>query len=1048
MMRQSYNKMQSLRNGMKGFVLSLLLFCSTTLLAQSGIEITGVISDDMGGLPGATVKIKGTTNGVLTDVNGEYKLTVPSAESILQISYLGFVTQEVVVNDQKTISVTLREEATQLNEVVVVGYGTMKKRDVTGAITSISSKDIENRLATNVFEAMQGQTAGVQIVSGSGQPGEGSSIRIRGTSSFSDGAVNPLYIVDGAPMDNIDAINPSDIESLEVLKDAASAAIYGSRSANGVIIITTKQGSKNKPIIDIKYDHSWGTLAHKLPQANTRERRLYDTKRRDFFLKYRPGNADESIEMLNDSLNVFFNVDNDYQKLGFKTAQKDQLDLSIGGGSDNLKYFINTGYFSEKGIIDRTGYDRLTARVNSDYKASDLLSMGTRVSIAYSKRKGIDEGSFLNSMLTRRPYFSLYYPDGDMVGIFNGQKSPIAQTRYTRNNKEDYTLNFFQFVQLNLTKNLKYRTNLSLSYAATKFKKMTPSILYDENQSNNRGESLNYMNWNWMNEHYLTYNNKFNKVHNVSAMLGVSAQKWSREDEILVGTNSPTDIIYMMNAFAADLDLTKTGTWKYGHSLASIFARMTYDYKGKYLMTANFRRDGSSRFPSKNRWGNFPSISAGWRFSDEKFMTSTKSYLDDAKLRVSYGVTGNEQIGNYDYLMTYSLSTIYDGVGGVGPSRLNVNDLSWEETSQVNTGLDLSFFKSRLVITADYYDKYTKDLLARYQVPKEWGYDFVMKNIGEVRNRGFEFAISGDIIRSKDFTWNMAFNISKNTTKIEKLAGGVPYIQSGLWRMEEGGKIGDFYGYKALNVFQYSESNAFTDDWKQLTPVFENGTFQNQYLLNGEVYTGTVNQKKMPDGRPFRGGDINWEEAGEPDGVINSDDRKVLGNAQPDFTGGLNTNFTYKNWGLFVSFYYSIGGDLYNFARQDRNSFRFTGTTPEPEVIYNLWTKEGDAALYPRPFNDEFDNARLGQGHSFYVEDGSFLKLRNVRLSYDVPQQLLNVLKMKRLGLYAYINNALTWTKYKGYDPEFSNNSALEMGRDNNRYPRKREFGVGFTMNF
>ena len=1035
------------RKSIKQKLLILFSLFSLSLSAQE-INVSGVVSEISGEpMTGVTVKVKGTTIGVLTDIDGKYQIKAPSSQSVLEFSFMGFAPKEEKVGNRATINVTLNEMAKTLDEVVVVGYGTMKKRDVTGAISSISSKDIENRLATNVFQALQGQTAGVNIISGSGQPGESSSIRIRGTSSFSDGAVDPLYIVDGAPLDNIDAINPADIESIEVLKDAASAAIYGSRSANGVIIITTKQGDKDKPVIDIKYDHSWGSLSHKLAQANTPERRLYDQKRREFFLQYRPSNADESIQMIDDSLNVFFNVDNDYQKIAFQTSQKDQIDLSIGGGSNNLKYFINTGYYKEKGIVNNTGFDRITTRINADYKASNVVSMGSRISLSYSKKKGIDEGGFLNSMLTRRPYFSLYFPDGSMVGIFNGQKSPIALTQYTTDFTEYYRANFFQYVQVNITKDLKFRTNLNAGYYSTKRKYLLPSILYDENQSNNAGASYNYLNWNWMSENFLTYAKKFDKVHNFSAMLGVSAQQWSQENETLYGTNSPSDILYTMNGFVSNLDLTRTGTWKYGHSLASLFGRVTYDYEGKYLFNANFRRDGSSRFAKDNKWGNFPSVSVGWRFSDEKFMESTKYYLDDAKIRASYGVTGNEQIGNYEYLMSYKTDMIYDGVGGVTPSRLSVDDLAWEQTSQINLGLDLTFFNSRLIFTADYYNKYTKDLLAQYQVPKEWGYNYTMKNIGEVRNRGFEFSVSGDIFKSRDFNWNMSFNISKNVTKIEKLAEGVPYLHNSLWWMEEGGKIGDFYGYKAIDVFQYSESNAFTDDWKQLTPVFENGSFQG-YLLDGQKYTGTVNQKTLPDGRPFRGGDINWEENGTPDGIIDEKDRKILGNAQPKFTGGLSTTLNYKNWGLFVSFYYSLGGDLYNYARQDRNAFRYTGTTPEPEVIHNMWVKEGDAALYPRPYNDEYDNAKLGQGHSFYVEDGSFIKLRNVRLSYTFDKSITSKLRMKSLSLYGYVNNALTWTNYKGYDPEFSSYSALELGRDNNRYPRKREYGIGFNMNF
>lgn len=1027
---------------------SLMFLINTKSFAQTKLE--GVVKDASGvTLPGVAIKIKGTTIGTVTDVSGNFSLNISNGNQILQVSYIGFLSQEITVGNNRKLNITLQEDSKQLQEIVVVGYGTMKKRDVTGAITSVSSEEIEKRMPSNVFQALQGSVPGVQIISGSGQPGESSSIQIRGTSTFSSEGANPLYIVDGAPLDNIDAINPRDIESIEILKDAASAAIYGSRSANGVIIISTKQGKLGKPNIDVKYDHSWGNLAHTMPQANSRERKMYDLKRREFFLENRPANANESLQILNDSLNVFFNVDNDYQKLAFQTGKKDQIDLSLGGGSGNLKYFVNTGYYKETGIIPNTGFDRFTTRINSDYRPNKNLNLGTRVSLSYSKKKGIDEGGFLNSILTRRPYFSLYHPDESIVGIFNGQKSPIALPKFTTDFTDFYKMNFFQFLELNLVKNLKFRTNLNAGYNSNKRTTFIPSIIFDEWQKNNQGSSNNYLNWNLMSENYLTYSNVFNKKHNFSAMAGVSAQKWGFEQESLSGINSSTDVIYTMNAFAANLDLSKTGTWASAHSLASAFTRVTYDYMGKYLFNAVYRMDGSSRFAKNNKWGGFPSASAGWRFTDEDFMKETRSFFDEGKIRVSYGITGNEQIGNYEHLLSYSTSTIYDGMGGVTPARLGIDNLAWEQTSQFNTGLDLSLFKKRVSITADYYNKYTKDLLAVFQVPKEWGYSSVMRNIGEVQNEGIEFAISSDLIKTKNFTWNAAFNIAKNNNSIKKLSEGKPYLQGGLWWMEEGGKIGDFYGYKAINIFPYNESNAFTNDGQQLTPVFSNNIFTNQYQLNGENYNGTVNQKKLPDGRPFRGGDINWEESGSAkDWIIDDKDRMVLGNAQPDFTGGFNSQFSYKNLSLFIAVYFSVGGDIYNYANQDRNAFRFTGNTPAPEVIDNIWIKQGDIALYPRPFNDDFDNAKLGQGNSMYLEDGSYMRLRNIRLSYTLPEKFSKSIKSKNVGLYAYVNNALTFTNYSGYDPEFTSYSVLELGRDTNRYPRKREVGFGINVNF
>ena len=902
-------------------------------------------------------------------------------------------------------------------------------------------------MATNVFEALQGQTAGIQIISGSGQPGETSSIKIRGTSTFSADGVKPLYIVDGIPLDDIDGINPTDIASMEILKDAASAAIYGSRSANGVIIITTKQGEAGKPRIDVKYNHSWGTLSHKLAQANRADRRYYDNARRQYFLDNNIGNADESIQMIQDSLNVFFNVDNDYQDMILQTAQKDQVDISVGGGSDKIKYFINTGYFNERGIVPNTAFQRLTTRINSDYKPVKWMNMGSRIALTYSKKEGINENALLNAMLSRRPYFSTYYPDGSLVGVFNGQKNPIAQVEYTTDFTDAYKGNFYQFFEFDIYKGLKFRTNINANFSLSKRKKLYPSIITDEWQKSNEGGSYNYLGWNWMNEDYFSYSHKWGD-HNFSAMAGFSAQRWSNQNEILVGTNSSTDYIYTMNAFASNLTQTSTGTWQTSHSLASLFARITYDYKGRYLLTANVRRDGSSRFAENNKWGNFPSASVGWRISDEKFMQFAKPALDDAKIRVSYGVTGNESIGNYDYVYTYSPSTIYDGVGGVSATRIGKDNLKWEETKQFDIGLDLSFWNSRLTATFDYYDKYTSGLLADYELPKESGFSTMKTNVGEVSNRGFEVAIAGDIIRTKNFRWNASFNISRNINQIERLSEGKAYLEGDLWWMQEGGRIGDFYGYKYINVFQYDESNAFAEgSWQQLTPVFENGVFQNKYLLNGTEYTGKVLQKTLPNGKPFRGGDINWEEPeGSRDGIIDDNDRMIIGNALPDVTGGLSTQFTYKDWSLFISFYYSLGGEIYNFGEHNRNMFKYTGTTPSPDVIYNTWLKQGDIALYPRPYNDEYDNARYA--NSFYVEDGSFIRLQNVRLSYNLPKNWCRKCGVKGINLYAFVNNALTWTKYSGFDPEFSTSDPLQIGRDNYRYPKKREYGVGMSVNF
>ena len=1044
--------MQKLPNRAKVRLFQSILLISLSLFllvnpayAQHGFAVKGVVVDNTGfPLPGANVIEKGASNGVITDLDGNFSLKVSKKGAVLTISFIGYTPKDVVVKNN-SMNILLEEDSKLLDEVVVVGYGTMKKRDVTGSITSISSKDIEKKMSTNVFEALQGSSAGVQVISGSGQPGESSSIKIRGTSTFSAEGVTPLYIVDGVPLESLDGINTNDITSMEILKDAASAAIYGSRSANGVIIITTKSGQEGKARIDVKYNHSWGQLSHKVAQSNRQERLLYDQYRKEYFETYGGGNPDESIDILDDPLNVFFNVDNDYLDMITTTAQKDQVDVSVGGGTKSLKYFINTGFYNEKGIISNTSFQRLTTRINSDYTPTNWLNIGSRISLTYSKKKGLNEGQLLSTVLSRRPYFNTHYPDGSLVGVFNGQKNPIAQINYTTDFTDSYKANFFQFFEIKFNKYLKFRANVNGNFYLDKRKKMEPSLITDEWQKQNRGYAYNYLNWNWMSENFITYSRNI-KGHNINAMLGVSAQQWRYENERFAGMNSSTDFIYTMNAFAANLDLSATGSTLSNHSMASAFARLTYDYKGRYLLTANVRRDGSSRFSKDNKWGNFPSVSLGWRFSDEDFMKFSKGFLEDGKVRVSYGITGNEAIGNYDYIYSYSPSTIYDGIGGVKPTRIGKDNLKWEETKQFNLGLDLNFWNSRLTVTADYYKKYTDGLLANYQLPKESGFAYMKTNIGEMSNQGFEIAVAGDIVRTKDWKWNATFNISKNTNRIEKLSEGKAYMEGDIWWMQEGGCVGDFYGFKSNGVFSYDESNAFTEEWEQLVPVFESGVFQYKYLLDGQEYAGTVKQKTLPNGKAFRGGDYNWVEGEENrDGVIDDNDRMVIGNATPDVTGGLNTTVTWKNLSLYVGIYYSLGGQIYNSAEHNRNMFKYSGTTPAPNVIHNMWLKPGDQAIYPRPYNDDYNNARIG--NSFYLEDASFIRLQNIRIAYDVPKNFIEKLKVKNLNVFAFVNNAFTWTNYSGFDPEFSTSNPLQLGKDTYRYPRKKEYGLGFSIN-
>jgi len=1035
---------------------------------KSNIPVTGTVSGTVTAdgftMPGTSVKNMTTGKVVITDENGGYKIEITGPKDILQFSYLGYQRIDKVVGISKTIDVSLDDSASDLNEVVVVGYGVTKKRDVTGAIVSVNKEDIEKKMPTNIFEALQGGAAGVQISSGSGQPGEGASVVIRGISTMNDQGIGPLWVVDGVPTTDVDNINPYDIESMEVLKDAASAAIYGSRSANGVIIVTTKKGSEKAPVIEVRYQHSLSQLTHKLPQLNTREYR----RMQKGLLEYANGEGYGLVStavrnvlnsQMNDSLNYLLSNDNDYQDIAFRTAKKHQLDLSFGGGTEKLKYMLMAGFLNEEGIINNTSFKRLSARLNADYIATSNLTLGSRANFSYARKSGVDEGGFLNSLLSRKPNLSLYYPDGTLIGTLWGI-NPIAanlQTNFT----DIYRGSFYQFLEFKFNKDLKFTTNVNANMSLHRYNFMKPTLLSDS-YLNNYGAHNSTLNYDWMNENYFNYTKSIKDTHNFSGMVGFSLQGWKMETDYFNGRNSATDAIYTQNAFAANFDLTKTGTRESAHNMASGFARFTYNYKSKYLFTANMRADGSSRFAKDKKVGYFPSASAAWRISDESFMNwAKKAKLYDAKIRLSYGVTGNEAIGDYESVLSYDVGGIYDGVAGVTASRIAVDNLGWEQTGQANIGLDLSFNKGRYQITVDYFDKTTKNLLANYEIPREWGFNTVRKNIGSITNKGLEISVSGDVLKTKDINLNIAANISFNKNRVKELAQGASYIYNDRWWISEGRPLGDFYGYTYIDVFQYDQSNAFTNSWEQLTPVFKTDGGGNMivddkgkyvldhYTLGSAVYNGQINQKKLPDGSPFRGGDINWEEnPDERDGVINDKDRTVVGNAQPDFTGGISLNFRYKNWTLFASAYYSIGGEVYNQAKynQDQASMWAFSTIPSVDWSDNFWVRQGDKVTYPRPYKDAFQNDRAVS--SFYIEDGSYLKIRNIRVSYRFNTKLVNKLKMKGLNVYVYANNPLTFTSYSGYDPEFSSYSALAIGEDTNRFPRKREFGMGLTANF
>jgi TonB-linked SusC/RagA family outer membrane protein len=527
--------------------------------------------------------------------------------------------------------------------------------------------------------------------------------------------------------------------------------------------------------------------------------------------------------------------------------------------------------------------------------------------------------------------------------------------------------------------------------------------------------------------------------------LGGGAEQGFSHEANQSGSNLVTESVLTMNSTQVKNPAT-TNEEKYFKT--SVFARLGYSFQGKYLFNSNFRADASSRFGKDNKWGYFPSASVGWRFSEEKFMDWSRKYLDDGKFRVSYGAIGNDKIGPYDAIQRYTFgSNYYNGVSGVGPnSTFGNNKLAWESVNQFNIGMDLALLKGRLSFTVDYYNKTTNNLLYSAPLPSNTGYSTVKVNVGSIQNKGVEFVLSGYPVRTRDWQWSVSYNMSVNNNTVKELYEGTELLPGSpnLWKVTEGGRLGNFFGYVALGVYSYDQSNAWTPDYKQqLTPVFVNNAFTG-YTLDGKPYTGTVKQLTT-NGLVSKGGDMIWQN-NYLDSVIDDNDRIILGNAQPKWVAGLNNSVTYKQFILSFDFYISWGGSIYNSARANLNRNVTTNVTPEPDYIHKAWWHPGDVTIYPVASNNSLGNAR--DLSSLYLEDASFIRLRNARLSYELPKKIISKVKLQNVSVFVFGNNLLTWTNYTWYDPEISLGSALTPGNDNGRFPRKREYGGGINLNF
>ncbi len=1025
------------QNLLTKFLFLCLLLSSITAFSQNGV-ITGTVKASNGDpIPGVLVAQKDSKNQTLTDLDGKYKITVKTGNKVLVFSALGLVTKEVSAVSS-VINVTLEDDLKKLDEVVVIGYGTQLRSENLAAVSSIKGTDIQQITPVNAFDAIQGRLAGVQILSNGG-PGEGSEIKIRGISTIQAGA-DPLYVVDGQQLENIDNLNPNDIESIEVIKDGASAAIYGSKSANGVVMITTKKGKEGeKPKIDLSYVNTYSYVYNKIPVANSRQR--YD------FEKLR--NTGNVVDPDLDSLSLLKRVSTDLQNELLRGAKRNDLNLSFRGGTKASDYYFSTSYLNDKGVIIGTNYDRFNSNLNLNFKISDFISSGSRILLSYEKQSGADEVNVFRTLSWRQPNLLVRDNDGELFPYFGGRSNPLAYALLQTNDRRQLKGTVFNYAEFKILKSLTLKSTLGVNFGLDKRNSFTPSTILDNQPTNGferQGEGYDVQQ-----ENYLNYSKKVGK-NSFTGLLGFSFQKWRSENANLYATAFISDIIPTFNNVAT-LDLARTNSSISQHALASQFSRFGYDYDKRYFLNATVRRDGSSRFGKDNTWAVFPAISLGWIVTKEKFMAKiSKNALTNMKLRAGYSINGNERIDDYGSLYLYAPGEYYAGISGYGPNQFASPNLKWESTENINIGTDLEFLKGRINASFDYYTKTTKDLLYDAPVPEEYGVNSTyLANIGSIQNKGLEIDINAIPVKLKGFSWRTGFNIGFNKNKVLSLGNPAGFEQTAGTRggnvnylVRPGSSLGDIYGFRNLGIYAYDQSNAYNDAGQRLTPNFNAGVFTN-YTINGQPYTGTVRQLKAA-GNILKGGDIIWEDQNGDFNIDAQNDRTIIGNGLAKSSGGFFNEFKYKNYSLSFLFDFNLGNQIYQEYESYRNSMGGSTWTPSPLRIDGSWRNQGDITSYPTLISTRPQN-RIGAS-SEYVSNADYVKLRNVRVNYTLPKELFKKITwVNNISLNLSANNLLTFTNYAGYNPELgSRGNNLTPGYDELRYPNKTSLIFGLKV--
>lgn len=1062
-------------SNIRGLLLSALVGLATTVAAQ--VNVRGTVVDEKGEpVIGASVLVEGTATGAATDIDGKFTVQVDdAAKAVLNVSFIGMETKRVPLNGRTELKVTLKETTESLQEAVVVGYGTQRRVDVTGSVASVSQKEMKQTIVTNADQFLQGRVAGVQVTSNSGAPGAATSIRIRGASSI-NGSNEPLYIIDGVQLSTagseiqgfdwaggtngqtavnpLASIAPSDIVSIDVLKDASACAIYGAAGANGVVIVTTRRGSAGR--FNLNYDGyvAWQEVGKTLNMMDLREYATYQQQ------LYSEGIINDSnFDKAFSDISLLGNG-TDWQDEIFRTGFMQNHQLSVAGGNDKITFSASGGWMEQEGILIGSDFDRFNSRFNIDVNVTDWFKVGGSLAYTRTNEKILNndgsDGVILQA-LTMMPNVPVFDFDGNYAGptTVNGASmwNPVALAMQKNNTLLRQRTNGSFYGQIDFLGHFNFRAEYAYDAGQNKNKAYIPRYTFgvisnDINQMMHREDHS----WFWMQKDYLTYHQTFGGKHDVTAMVGFEASKSSWDNTYLIKKGFTTDNIFVMTS---DGTFVSNSGNEDCASQVSLFGRVNYAFDSRYLLTATIRRDGSSKFGKNNKWGNFPSVALAWRVSQERFMESTKGWLDNLKLRFGYGKVGNANIGTYLYGSAMTSIVTPSGTAYI-PSNLPNPDLKWEASEQINGGLDVSLFGGRVDFTVDAYRKQTKDLLLQVFTPShlatnDWQtINTPYANIGQTRNIGIDVQVNARPVVTNSFNWRTSLTLSHNKNKVvslnddsQVLYGKVDWYSAfqSVSMIKVGKPMGVFYGYVTDGLFKDGD-----DIRNHATQTGGSTPYANKIDKVSGAWVGDIKFRDLND-----------------DGIVNEKDQCVIGDPNPDVTFGFTNTFQYQNWELGISLSGAIGGDILNWSRfltegetsiwdnqmaRVLNRAQIAQRDPSlGDVIDNVYLKSAGNGL-PRFSNlDGNSNNRMSDR---FIEDGSYLRVQNLSLSYTLPERWGHKVGLQTAKIYFNVQNLCTWTNYDGYDPEIGafNQSSLLQNIDRGRYPSPRTYTLGVNLTF